>query len=222
MEQLMNIAALVLITAFVPVIVLNGLKVFGKTDYHKAAKIVAMALFFSEVVRFFAVANKFELGRIPATDLKIGFVTFVSVFALFAAFLNGEGKVKAASAFLKKVFVLLSFTVLVIGMCENRVYTLEADRYAIVKGMYFLESGLSVLLSLLFLKAEPLPVTFKELLTALGICVAFCGLSVFYIFCWNLDDPFNAWYFIEKGLFVLSVIPAFLIVKRIGHAKALQ
>jgi len=217
MAPLFDIVAIVLITAFVPVILFNGLKVFNCKDYGKVAKVAALVLFACEVLRFFIVASKFELGRIPQDDLKIGFVTFVSIFALFAAFMNGK-----LGAFFKKVFVLLAFTAFAIGICETRVYTLEADQYALIKGLYFLESGLTFALSLLLLKNEKLLLALPEIVAGLGVWLAYVGLSFFFIFYWNLSIPFDAMFFIEKGVVLFAMIMAFCMAQKINHAKTVQ
>lgn len=209
MAGLMNIIGLVVITLFTPLIVLVGLNLFEKKDYAKICKIVALVFFFVEVVRFFVQPHFYaeKLGKIPSDDLKFGFITFMSIFGLFAAFMGG----KVGDIF-KKVFALLSLTVFVIGVFEERVYTLSYDKYALIKGLYFIGSGLSVLLGILFL-LEGVEVKTFDLIIAVLICLAFFGLSIFYIKYWNLSIEKNLIYYLGKGVMTLSTVMVFFIAK---------
>lgn len=208
MAALMDIISIVVITISVPALFLVGMKVFKNEDYSKMIKIIAVSLFVAEVIRFFVVANKFNLGKVPADQLKIGFVTFVSIFGLFAAFFKKEVALR-----LRRVFVLVALLPLVIGIFQGRVYTLAEDEYAIVKGLYFLESGLSVLLAALYIKEERLSFDLFDLLIGAGIVLAYFGLSIFYVNYWALSIELNAMFFIEKAAMLVVSILTFVVFK---------
>lgn len=188
--------ALILITIFVPLIVLVGSKLYGYKNYDKLIKIFAILLFAFDLFRFFYNARFYANATTPDTELKFSYLTLYSIILLFASYNNGK-----LGDFFRKVGVLTCLIPFALGLFNSSIYTSSLDTYGVLKACYFIESGLSVLVSILIIKKgfslKVLDIAFAE-----GVAVFYILINFLANFLWYNTVLFS----LSWGLMVLSVI----------------
>lgn len=192
-----DILALVLITVAFPVIVLVGYKCLkGGVDKTKAGKAFALTLLFLELLRFFYNAKLYQGAITPAVDLKYSYVTLLTVVALFAAFHKGK-----FGALCKNVTVLTCLVPLVIGIFNPAVYTNALDTHAVIKGAYFVQSGVAVLLAILFLDGVP---SVLHTLIAFAFVLFYAFLNFLANTYFKTGVAFDLGWFLQMGTAAVS------------------
>ncbi len=181
----MNIMILISASAFVPLAVFAGMKLYGKTDNRKLFRAFALVLLAAELVKFFYNAALYEKARTPAADLTFTFQSVICVLALFAAFNKGR-----IGAFCKKTLILTAAVPLIIALFNPDVYTNTLDIHAVVRALYFAESGIIFALMMLAVKDSGLRV--RDMLFALAFFAAAMLINFFTNWFWKVRLTFPA------------------------------
>lgn len=189
---------LILITIFVPIIVIAGIKLYKPQSHKKVLIGITLAFLALEIVRFFVNASLYKEAATPKADLKFGFITVLCILALFATFNNS----KFSNRILKPVFALTSLIPVVYAMFFPGCYInpLDVAAGAVCKAFYMVECGLCLTLAVLyFVNAEkkfgPLNIVWGAL-----IVLAYAGIDALIIWYWQLNISFNWLWFVAYAV----------------------
>lgn len=204
---MIDIISLFLIVIFVPLIVLVGVKLYKPKDLRKLFIAFSITLLAIELLRFFVNASFYENAVVPSQDLKLSFVTFLSVIVFFAVF--NKGKI---GNILKNIFVLTSICPIIIALFNKNVYFSTLDTYGLIKALYFLECGVVILLTILFVLDS------KESLNLLQLGFG-CIFALGYVFVnflanyfWTTNVKFDGLWFAQMAVLVVSVGVVYLLL----------
>lgn len=204
---MIDIISLFLIVIFVPLIVLVGVKLYKPKDLRKLFIAFSITLLAIELLRFFVNASFYENAVVPSQDLKLSFVTFLSVIVFFAVFNKG----KIGNIF-KNIFVLTSICPIIIALFNKNVYFSTLDTYGLIKALYFLECGVVILLAIMFVLDS------KESLNLLQLGFG-CIFALGYVFVnflanyfWTTNVKFDGLWFAQMAVLVVSVGVVYLLL----------
>lgn len=200
---MLNILSFIVIVIFVPLIVFAGFKVYKNVDYKKFYNVFSLVLFSLELLRFFYNAALYEKAATPASEMKLSYITFLSVFALFGAFNKGRIGVIA-----RRVFVLTSLFPLIIGLFTNKVYTNVLDVHSVIKALYFVECGMIMTLALCFIKEIRRNFSLKPIFGAIVWTIAYIGINGLFGYLWKNYEVFT----LNWGIMVLVLLVSVVIV----------
>ncbi len=204
----MDILALTLITILVPLIVLVGVKLYHYNNYEKLIRIFAILLFAFDLFRFFYNARFFDNASTPASELKFSYLTVYSIFMLFATYNKGK-----FGDFMRKGVVLSCLMPLIIGIFNPNVFTSINDTYSLLKALYYIESGLSVLLAILIYKNFNLKFKALDMLYYCVFPIGYALVNMCSILCWQTNYTLNWLWFVQMAVCVVSVLIVFGIIK---------
>ena len=115
-----DILSLIIISIFIPAIIVGGTKLYKCNNIQKVIKIFAIIFFALELFRFFYNARFYPDAKTYAPNLKFSYMAVYVIMMLFAAFNNGK-----LGEFLKKAVILTSLIPLILGLFNPTIYTNE-------------------------------------------------------------------------------------------------
>lgn len=181
---MVKLILLIFISFCVPVIGIVGLKTYGiKKD--KSLKIIAISLLVLEIFKFFYNASLYENGATPIESLSFSIITLLVVTTLFGAFGNQK---------LQKTFANLSaycsVVPIILAIFNHSVYEVGEDTHAMLTGMYFLQTGLLMIFSVLhFSGNKDFPLS--DIVYPVIFLGFFLGLTAFTNYCWTTNFLFT-------------------------------
>lgn len=211
----MDILALVLITILVPTMVLVGIKLYHYNNYEKLIRIFAILLFAFDLFRFFYNARFFVKATTPASELKFSYLAVYAIFMLFATYNKGK-----FGDFMRKGVVLSCLMPLVIGIFNQNVFTSANDSYSLLKALYYIESGLSVLLAILIYKQYDLKFCNLDMLYFCVFPVGYALINMCSILCWQTNYDINLLWFVQMAVCLASVFVVFGTIKLCKFIKS--
>ena len=201
-----DILALVLITIFVPLIVLVGVKLYNYKNLDKLIKVFAILLFAFDLFRFFYNARFFGSAKTPAAELKFSYLSVYSIAMLFAAYNKGK-----FGDFIRKAVMFTCLMPMIIGLFNSNVYTSSFDSYAVLKAVYFVESGLSVLLAILICKNNQAKIGALNILYCSLFAMGYAFINFLSIKFWATNYSINLMWFVQMLVCVASVAVVYLV-----------
>lgn len=191
---MMDYVSIIVISLFVPILVLGGAKLYGYKNNEKLLKAFAITLLAVDLLRFFYNAKLFANATTPANELRFSYLTIYSVMVMFSAFASGK-----LGAFFKTAVAYTSLIPFIIAIFNPAIYTNSLDNFSVVKACYFVECGLALLVGILSFKLSSESFAFSALasLVSYAVYVAFNALSIIF---WNTNYSFNATWFITVGV----------------------
>lgn len=204
----MDILALVLITILVPTIVLVGIRLYHCNNINKIIRIFAILLFAFDLFRFFYNARFFDKATTPATELKFSYLAVYAIFMLLATYNKGK-----FGDFMRKGVVLSCLMPLVIGIFNPNVFTSVNDSYSLLKALYYIESGLAVLLAILLCKNYNLKFKNLDMLYFCIFPIGYALINMCSILCWQTSYSINWLWFVQMAVCLASVFVVFGTIK---------
>ena len=200
-----DILALVLITIFVPLIVLVGVKLYKYENTEKLIKVFAILLFAFDLFRFFYNARFFPSAKTPAPELKFSYLTIYSIVMLFAAYNKGK-----FGDFMRKAAMFTCLMPMVLGIFNPEIYTSSFDTYAVLKAVYYIESGLGVLLAILIGRNSKTKIEAINILYCALFACGYALINFLSIKLWVTNYQINPMWYVQMIVCVASVAVVYL------------
>lgn len=201
-----DILALILLSVFVPLIILVGTKLYNYKNYQKLIKVFAIILFAVDLFRFFYNARFYAKATTPVADLKFSYLAVYSIMMLIATFNNGK-----LGNFFKKAVVLTSLMPIVLGIFNPTIYTSALDGYAVLKACYFVESGLSVALAILICKSGSVKIGLKNTIWGALVACGYALINFLSIYFWATNYTINLMWYMQMLACIASVFVVYLV-----------
>ena len=211
-----DILGLLLVVIFAPIIIINGMNYY-KNSTAKSLAILSYVLLGVELFRFFYTAKFYERAYMPSDKVTFTFVTFSVVISLFASFNKSRlGKI------CKSVLALTALAPVIIALFYPHVYTNELDTYAVVKALYFLESGIVLTEGILLVKAEMREINRTSLLWSLAVTLVYIFSNVMRNVFWIPNMAFDLTWFLCMGAVILSVVLTYAVTVFLLRKKSVN
>lgn len=205
---MLNIALLLLSAVLIPIIILMGIKTCKpQGDGLKLLKGLVLALFGTDLLRFFYSASLYDKGFLPAKELPFSYLSLLIIFALFAIYNRGKHGI-----IFKKFFVLSSLIPVIFPLFAPRIYLNTDDTYFVTTALYFIEVGLITSLATLFVLRDDHNIKPLDLLLSAGVFLVYIGIAIGLNFGWQLEIPFDLNFFLGYGLALLSIGFVYLLI----------
>ena len=200
MINLIDLIALIVITAFVPLMVFIGAKLHSYKNYDKLLKAFAITLLAVDLFRFFYNAKFYANATTPANELRFSYLTIYSVIVMFSAFSSGNIK-----KFFSQATLYTALIPIVIGVFNPKVFVNALDTHAVLKALYFIESGIAVLVAILCL------INNKEISSVKSLVAPIISFAVYFVFYslaihfWNFGYEFNLTFLLTLVISLVSI-----------------
>lgn len=212
-----NILALIIISAFIPTIIIGGAKFYNYTNYQKLIKVFTITIFAVDLFRFFFNASLYNNGTTYAPDLKFSYLAVYVIMMMFATFNNGK-----LGEFFKKAIVFTSLMPLVLGLFNPTIYTAALDTHSIIKACYFVECGLAVTLAILMYTKSNITINKLDIVWGILIACGYVLINFLSITFWNTTTQINLIWYLQMLTCLLSVGVVYLVhflIKRFSKQK---
>lgn len=193
-----DIIGFLLIVIFTPIITVQGMKYY-KVSLNKTIIVLTYLFLGLELFRFFYTAQFYQRAYMPADKVTFTFLTFSLLACLFATF--NKNKLGCLS---KTIFTFTALAPIIIALLYPHVYTNELDEYAVVKALYFVESGITLTIALMFLKEEISKVSMKSIIFSISFVAIYIFANVMRNIYWIPSMSFDLKWFLCMGLIILS------------------
>lgn len=207
-----DLISFILIVIFTPLISLVCLSISKKKDYRLFCKIFSLIFLLCELIRFLYNASLFSNAATPSNQLKLSYISFMCVISLIATF--NTTRIAVSS---RRLFVLTTLFPIIIGLFNNNVYLNEFDNYGIIKGLYFFECGLCIMLALCFLKNYRRNFSLKPMFMAVLWTIAYIGISGLFGYLLKNNEVFT----FKWSIMVLSLLLSIFVVFVLNYLRIL-
>ena len=205
LKMIIDIAVLILIAVFVPVITMLGYKMY-KTKSVKTLLIILVLIFLGlELVRFFYNATLYVEAKVPSSNLTFSFISFGVVVSLFAVFANNK-----VGRFFQRMNVLTILIPILMAIAFPHIINLPNDIYTVMKAIYFVEAGLYITIALVLVVLQKLKLNWISVAEAAGFTLAYIGVNVMTIYFFETPINFDLAYYISVAIVLVSVLIAYL------------
>lgn len=201
--------ALILVAIFTVVIVLAGLKSFGKSSA-SSLKFIAVSLIVLEMFKFFYNASLFEnknpdvifpQGETPSNAISLSIITVLCVFAAIGAFASDKDKQGTLKKISMQIVASAALIPLVFVIFNQNTYDRTIDTLGYLQGhdgtslvmlgaIYYVQIGLAAVYSYLYVK-EKNQVSLHGLLASVGVVLAVLGATVLTNAVWEAEFIFT-------------------------------
>lgn len=210
----MNSLALIIITVLVPLLALLAIKIYGCKNLDRLIKVFAILLFAFDLFRFFYNASLFENATTPAIELKFSYLAVYSIIMFFAVYNKGK-----FGDFMRRAVILTCLLPMILALFNSNIYTNSLDTYAVIKGVYFLESGLSVLLAILICMHNNIQMRRSDLLCGEIIAFAYVLVNMCSILFWNTKQSINWLWSVQMLVCLMSVVIVYFVIRFYNKRK---
>lgn len=200
-----DLIALFLILIFAPIIIFNGKKYY-KISTEKSVRVLTYIFLGLELFRFFYTARFYPRAYMPSDKVTFTFITFSLLVCLFAVFNKNK-----FGSICKTMLTFTALAPVVLAICYPHVYTNELDQYAVVKALYFAETGINLTIALLFLKEEVAKLNIKSLLFTLAFLAVYIFANVMRNIYWIANMSFDLKWYLCMGIIVILSIAIYLV-----------
>ena len=204
--------AMILISVFVPILILSGIKVYNTKNYRKLIIGLTIAFLGVELFRFFYNASLYPMAVTPSNSLTFCYLSFMCATSLFATF--NTSKIGEIAKRVLKFTILLP---IIMAFIDPKLYTFEFDTYAVIKALYFIEIGLNITLAILY-QLEDNRFCKEEILYPIIFFILYIGINALSIVYFKTGVNFDGIYTIKMILCLISIFIVwsinFLIYKK--------